>query len=122
MADVSAAADLPYDTKADAGAQVRLAFAEIRKLRFRQAKAKSAREARANEAASEFQKEIAETLAEVSVKPGRPESWHAMIDLDGRLREISHVLTDSQRLALRQEIDKGFQEIKAARAAFAVPH
>ena len=100
--------------------QVRYCFAEIRKLRFRQEKAKEERQARAAEVASELAQEIQEVAARIPTESGRPETWQALEDIDRSLRESWHLLSDSQRQTLSEAIRTASQTVRAACKAFAV--
>jgi hypothetical protein len=100
--------------------QVRYCFAEIRKLRFRQEKAKEERQARATEVASELAQEIQEVAVRIPTESGRPETWQALADIDRGLRESWHLLSDSQRQTLSEAIRTASQTVRAARKAFAV--
>lgn len=111
--------DFPRANFEQTGQLVSRCFGDIRKLRFRQEKAKAERQARANEVAAELMTEVRDVLTEVGKNPGRPEVWQSLVDLDRAFREIGHLLTDAQRQPLSDAINSGFKSVREARAAFA---
>lgn len=111
--------DFPSADRSAMLAAISRCVTEIRKLRFRQEREKAARQARTDRIAAELQEDLDEASKDASLRPGSHETWQSLVELDSRLRESWHALTEQQRRSLRQGIDAAFQQIRSARAAFA---
>lgn len=111
--------DFPTTYRAEAMREIGQCSAEVRKLRFRQDKAKRERQERSEMVAIEMLQETKDAQTVVETSPGKPETWQTLVELDKQFREVANLLSETQRNNLRTLIDACFQKVRAARAAFA---